>query len=872
MTALPQATLTHALQWLDPAAAKQVANVSRAWRAAAASEGYWASQAEVRGVGPVRPLGGVSYKALTEGFDLVAPGRPEWLVWWDAAAGKWSLNDELLALWNPPVVDGGASRQAHGVASVAVCPCSAHPETVATAAGVLLGFMRARGAADLFAAPAPAGRVGVQVWANPALMADGARGLFLFPHGMAPGEADAETAADAAGTQTMHAVRETLRAVVLCLASAVYVVDTVVDHVGLAPPGRRWWAALFPEANPLTPHERAQRLLEGDAVVGADDAAPAMLRRVRAAHAAGLVAARHPTLTLLSCKDDASLPTADDIAGGDARLRVAGWLAHYEEVACVHYDPADVHAVGALAADCFNAGAAEAYGAAVRRCQPGAVWPQLGAAAVTLPQWAALLRLVVQTENASIEDALPQAARAAALYGAEFGKAANAEVLALEVGAVVDFYVKAMMIEMDDGSAKAAERAERGEAAEAPPVCAAPLPATDLIELHEQHYFAAYRRLCFALDNAGLAVEDAVLHIEQMKNKVSDAFRDVWVINQRRSKHFCAAVFDHVMLPLVNHYAPDPSSTDDDAVSSDTDAEDGDVVGPSAALPSASPFFAATPPQADPAGAAKAQAWGTGLMGYLRREGVEDADRDVRLDTKYLKRFYASFVDRLDEYEMKAVGGRAGDVLLDKAKDLLERVEASKYHGFKRSDIELVTQELSSVVTQRVMRFSREMEKSRQGKQKTQALYTKMLGLQARMQLAGALRRTWDASRRWYPQQHDLRLRVYAAAAGVPPAALEEAAADPLLDAAAHVDATIARLAGDEADAAAALEAFSSSLPNAEAARFARFGIVKADAAAKRGGVPSMARLKAGLQPTKAAGKALFSKMAAKVGKLGGKF
>ena len=183
------------------------------------------------------------------------------------------------------------------------------------------------------------------------------------------------------------------------------------------------------------------------------------------------------------------------------------------------------------------------------------------------------------------------------LFSDNFEEKISNEIMKRHVAVETEFYTAAMLVELENGPAQVANKAELGEAAEAPASVMAPLWSTQLVEAHEQHLFSACRRLIHLMCNAAVAIPVAVKAFEQLKHQISCSFRDAWSINQKRSKLFCVATFESVFDVVTTKYTQfDMSALDS-----------GD-------------------------------------------DGLE------KTNVRQLKRFYQTFTDHLDEYEMKAIG------------------------------------------------------------------------------------------------------------------------------------------------------------------------------------------------------------------------
>eukprot|EP01060_Flectonema_neradi_P028550 TRINITY_DN3839_c0_g1_i1.p1 TRINITY_DN3839_c0_g1~~TRINITY_DN3839_c0_g1_i1.p1 ORF type:complete len:404 (+),score=66.62 TRINITY_DN3839_c0_g1_i1:1204-2415(+) len=346
------------------------------------------------------------------------------------------------------------------------------------------------------------------------------------------------------------------------------------------------------------------------------------------------------------------------------------------------------------------------------------------------------------------------------LFGSSFESKLSNAIMTRHVKAETEFYDAAMLVELENGPVLAANKAELGEAAEAPASALAPLWSTQLVEAHEQHLFSACRRLIYTMCNAGVSTSVAVKVFEQLKHQVSCSFRDAWTINQKRSKIFCVATFNSVFDTITSKYT-----------------------------------------QSDP------------LSG--QESGDEGSEKT---NVKQLKRFYQQFTDHLDEYQMKAIGTRLGDVMLDRAKDLLERIEAVNTMKFHREDLHTVVETICTDVAQRVLKETRKMEASRSSMQKTCAFYTVLLGMECRQKVTEQVKQRWeDSIDNGLLEREQVRRELYSSMMGTEPLSIDD------LHELSHEH--ISSLDEEYQKAVTDTDTFLSQLPSSELAKN-RFGVI----------------------------------------------
>eukprot|EP01059_Diplonema_ambulator_P011614 TRINITY_DN21615_c0_g2_i1.p1 TRINITY_DN21615_c0_g2~~TRINITY_DN21615_c0_g2_i1.p1 ORF type:complete len:654 (+),score=105.00 TRINITY_DN21615_c0_g2_i1:184-1962(+) len=475
---------------------------------------------------------------------------------------------------------------------------------------------------------------------------------------------------------------------------------------------------------------------------------------------------------------DIPIPNHTLVAPED-RERVGRWLAHFDELCILNAEWGDPAWHTRLASDCLQI-YSPSYGTRAPVHHPGQLWPTLSTLRLTLPQ----LTIVAQTVAERLND------QPHSLFNPEFDGIISRALFDRLVEDVTGFYAEAMAIELESGPIQAAELAHHGQAAEAPPEAPAPLWSKQLIEAHEQHLFASCRKLIFKMGEACMDGDTTFKFFEMLKNKISDEFRKVWGENQGRSKAFCEATFSMVFEGVVAKYVP---------------AEPVDSV---ASMDS-------------PTTSSSSHASGASGFENKKAREFERMKKQSKEDVINLKRFYQSIIDHLDEYMMKAIGTRRGDVMLGKIKDLLEKIESSKSHGLRSEDLELAINEICANVTARVVKETADMERTRNTMQKTCALYTKLLGMQCRQRVSTLCREKWTDEINNVMNRYAAKVQLYCAVMG------DEAAGDCHRETAElHIEKLITDFAAAERSAGDAIAQFIDALPASEKDSAYKFGIV----------------------------------------------
>ena len=110
----------------------------------------------------------------------------------------------------------------------------------------------------------------------------------------------------------------------------------------------------------------------------------------------------------------------------------------------------------------------------------------------------------------------------------------------------------------------------------APPDVKLPIELHEMTELHDRFFFASLRALTLRLlsgeegNGGGIDVVAGQVVLEHLKTELATVFRALWRANQERSKSYCVAVIDRVLLPLKTQFydrdclsAANPLSTKD---------------------------------------------------------------------------------------------------------------------------------------------------------------------------------------------------------------------------------------------------------------------------------------------------------------------
>ena len=87
--------------------------------------------------------------------------------------------------------------------------------------------------------------------------------------------------------------------------------------------------------------------------------------------------------------------------------------------------------------------------------------------------------------------------------------------------------------------------------------CSVRVPAepSQLVAIHHQHFYSALRNHCMVLPPVCGADSDIGLAaLENLKRRISDKFRDVWVENREVSRDYCSAQFQHVFSPVISKF------------------------------------------------------------------------------------------------------------------------------------------------------------------------------------------------------------------------------------------------------------------------------------------------------------------------------
>eukprot|EP00659_Diplonema_papillatum_P017858 gene17858-27521_t len=513
--------------------------------------------------------------------------------------------------------------------------------------------------------------------------------LFMFAQGLHAGarEVDPEDERSEQIAATAGKADEALRCLLLCLSSQIIAVD---DEDATGTP---WWEPLFPHTLP-----------KGDTATGPINPAPG------------------PGLIVVSSAD-VMLPSCTTVSE-DRRASVARWVCNFDEVTLLNSQFYDADWAASLADDTIQSGSSS-WGSRTPVLLPSAVWKAFGALKIRLADFPVLLDKMLEHWEAAGQ-------RASAWFTEEFEEMAVRAVLDNHIGLAVSFYREAMFIELETGRLHAADMAHHGEAAESPAEVPVPLKVERLVESHEQHYFAACRRLIFFLGDAGIEPKDAFRFFELLKMRISDEFRVAWCLNQSWSKVFCEAIFDSVFSVVREKYVLE----EDETASVQSFSTHSSLSSTVAKPPSTKLSHPSTNHETS------------------SRESIDKPRRskpsltdpellDTKQSVKNLKRFFQTFVDRLDEYNLKAIGTRRGDVMLCKANDLLGKVEANQSGLFHASDFSQAMAHLTKELTSRMMQETVHMERTRCEMQKTCALYTKLLGLQCRQHISGCNRNRW---------------------------------------------------------------------------------------------------------------------------------
>eukprot|EP01061_Rhynchopus_euleeides_P033063 TRINITY_DN5519_c0_g1_i3.p1 TRINITY_DN5519_c0_g1~~TRINITY_DN5519_c0_g1_i3.p1 ORF type:complete len:862 (+),score=366.48 TRINITY_DN5519_c0_g1_i3:50-2587(+) len=767
--------------------------VCAAWDDAAASEAYWGMRCQRDGVGCIKPAGCVGNEDFYKQFGALntnpAAEGPrvatvDWLMWYDTFEQRWFLNDDLVS--------------PSPVSVVTAFPSSAARQPLHDAARFLNACLRASSGGfvteEVLAYKGTPtemheGRVGIQMWSQPASLENGSTALLLLPRGATldgvrrgfPAAEQAEAA------EVVHA----LQALVFATSSTLLVFDDDMPRTEGAPDVAEWWQRVVPRGCAasgetfISDDLRAQL----EAPLGSDPSPDVVdyLQRMSRSLFARETTVKGPRLHVVSRSDNVCLPDLRPDAQGDGSALsvrtaagVASWLAYFSELAFL-----PLGKVEALAEDVFGLGSA-GWGAKTSLLRMGALWHDMACLTVTLPQHLCVLTSCV----AGMNEASQQAGGAGSslhamkqlLVSQEFGEKLAGQLLITQIDTLCDFYKEAVTVELDNASKVVDDMAHRGQTSEPPADVAAPLWAIEIIQYHEQHFFTACRRLMMSAAEAGVAAPLAVRHFEVLKNKISEQFLTAWCVNQRRSKEFCKATFSMVFKVFADKYlAP----------------EEQDAPAPA---------------------------------------GEEAGEVDQKTATKVLKRFYQTFMDLLDEYEIKAIGTRRGDVMLSQTKDLLQRIQDSAANsssatpshpiralgGMRLSDLSLAVSDINAEVMRRVQGLTKEMETSRNELQKTCALYTKLLGMQFKERIAACRHRMWDEAQDAVQAQGVARVHLFHTVLGLGALSVPELEESVACYSLSCLDANRAA----EKQASEDAHAFIATLPVRERLRYHRFGVI----------------------------------------------
>lgn len=121
----------------------------------------------------------------------------------------------------------------------------------------------------------------------------------------------------------------------------------------------------------------------------------------------------------------------------------------------------------------------------------------------------------------------------------------------------LQFYTRALDTDFDDMTRAGANNSGSMDEGRHTPSHLLRVPAepSQLVEVHHQHFYAALRRMCMALDPVcGADSALGLKALEGLKQGISEKFRDVWVENREISRAYCSAVFDALFAPLVATY------------------------------------------------------------------------------------------------------------------------------------------------------------------------------------------------------------------------------------------------------------------------------------------------------------------------------
>ena len=738
-----------------------------AWEESASCETYWGMRCRRDGVGQIRPAGALGNEGFYRQFASLSgdsSGEVDWLLWWDPLDKKWDTNTDLLASLT-------RTATASPTSVITALPSSTSRSALLNAAGFLNGCLRA-GSGGFMTSEINAyrgtkeevcsGRIGVQMWSKPARLDNGNTALFLLPRNTSQEHAGCLGDLDGAAAED---IISSLQIFVYALSSTLVAFE---DDDSTSP--EDWWKHIIPQTNvkgePILSDELEQ-LMNG--ILSENDIPESVLPHIEATGRAlySLDApVKGPRLHVVT-KNNLALPGLRN-AGLSVRnaVGVASWLAYFSEVVFL----SDARG---LPEDIFGL-SEEKWGAMTEPIRPGAMWHSMACLTTTLPQYLAAVTGCVDAMNEVASDGDSRIfAMKHALTSQALGEHLAGGILEAEVDVLRDFYMDAMLVELDNAPKEVDAMAHLGQTSEPPANVSAPLWASSLIQHHEQHFFSTCRRLMLRTAEAGVDTPIAMKYFESLKNKISDRFLTAWCVNQKRSKTFCKATFELCFQSLSDKYLSDSTT-----VAIDADSEKGNK--------SAS-----------------------------------------------LKKFHQTFMDLLDEYEIKAIGTRRGDVMLTQTKDLLQRIQdkaastgndsapLAAFGGMRLSDLSLAVADINSEVTKRVLNVTSEMEISRSELQKTCALYTKLLGMQCRQRIAGCRHQLWRESVDSMVLQGQARSRMYYAALGLGSLCddLEEDIAHYAL-ASTEAHRALEKQTGNDIDA------FLATLPFKERTRYYRFGVV----------------------------------------------
>ena len=166
-------------------------------------------------------------------------------------------------------------------------------------------------------------------------------------------------------------------------------------------------------------------------------------------------------------------------------------------------------------------------------------------------------------------------------------------------------------------------------------------------------------------------------------------------------------------------------------------------------------------------------------------------------------------------------GTRLGDVMLDRAKDLLERIESVNVLRFHRDDLHTVVETICTDVAQRVLKETRKMEANRSSMQKTCAHYTVLLGMECRQKVSEEARESWrNAISNGLLEREQIRRDLYTSI-------MEDVDSIPFSDIENASQSHIDSLSEESEKAISSIDLYLSKLPSSELAKN-RFSVVVA--------------------------------------------